>query len=235
VFSFEGLVLASVIFNLPFAIQPAQRGFEAIPVEVREAAACCGMSPLAALWKVELPLAWPGLMTAMVLTFAHTLGEFGIVLMVGGSIPGETKTIAIAIYDRVQAFDDRSAAIMSAVLVAISLFTIASDLLRCRPASGGGCPDGARGDGAGTRRSRSTWPSGWSRASSGAGRAFGVGQDDAPAHHRRALAARVARVRVDGETWLDTAAGVDLPPHRRRVGIVFQNYALFPHMTAART
>lgn len=125
VFSFEGLVVASIIFNLPFAIQPAQRGFEAIPVEVREAASCCGMSPLRSLWSVELPLAWPGLMTAMVLTFAHTLGEFGIVLMVGGSIPGETKTIAISIYDRVQGFDDRSAAIMSAVLVAISLFTIA--------------------------------------------------------------------------------------------------------------
>ena len=125
VFSFEGLVVASIIFNLPFAIQPAQRGFEAIPAEVREAASCCGMSPLRSLWKVELPLAWPGLMTAMVLTFAHTLGEFGIVLMVGGSIPGETKTIAISIYDRVQGFDDRSAAIMSAVLVAISLFTIA--------------------------------------------------------------------------------------------------------------
>ncbi len=124
VFSFEGLVVASVIFNLPFAIQPAQRGFEAIPPEVREAAACCGMSPLRSLWSVELPLAWPGLMTAMVLTFAHTLGEFGIVLMVGGSIPGETKTIAIAIYDRVQGFDDRAAGIMSATLVAISLFTI---------------------------------------------------------------------------------------------------------------
>lgn len=124
VFSFEGLVLASVIFNLPFAIQPAQRGFQAVPPEVREAAACCGMSPLRALWRVELPLAWPGVMTAMVLTFAHTLGEFGIVLMVGGSIPGETKTIAISIYDRVQAFDNRSAGIMSAVLVAISLAAI---------------------------------------------------------------------------------------------------------------
>jgi molybdate transport system permease protein len=125
VFSFEGLVLASVIFNLPFAIQPAQRGFEAIPVEVREAAACSGMSPWTALRKVDLPLAWPGLATAMVLTFAHTLGEFGIVLMVGGSIPGETKTIAIAIYDRVQAFDTDAAARMSAVLVAISFAAIA--------------------------------------------------------------------------------------------------------------
>ena len=125
VFSFEGLVVASVIFNLPFAIQPAQRGFEAVPVEVREAAATCGMSPGRSLWRVELPLAWPGVMTAMVLTFAHTLGEFGIVLMVGGSIPGETKTIAIAIYDRVQAFDNQGAAVMSAVLVGISLITIA--------------------------------------------------------------------------------------------------------------
>ncbi|MCT4576529.1 molybdate ABC transporter permease subunit [Donghicola sp.] len=124
VFSFEGLVLASVIFNLPFAIQPAQRGFEAVPQDIREAAACCGMSPWRSLLQVELPLAWPGLMTAMVLTFAHTLGEFGIVLMVGGSIPGETRTIAIAIYDRVQAFDYDGAAVMSAVLVGISLFTI---------------------------------------------------------------------------------------------------------------
>lgn len=125
VFTFEGLVLASVIFNLPFALQPAQRGFEAIPDALREAAASCGMSPMASLWRVELPLAWPGIVTAMVLTFAHTLGEFGIVLMVGGSIPGETKTIAIAIYDRVQGFDMAGAGVMSAALVAISFFAIA--------------------------------------------------------------------------------------------------------------
>jgi molybdate transport system permease protein len=125
VFTFEGLLIASVIFNLPFAIQPMQRGFEAIAPEIREAAACCGMPPWRALLKIELPLAWPGILTAMVLSFAHTLGEFGIVLMVGGSIPGETKTIAIAIYDRVQAFDDRAAAEMSALLLAISLATIA--------------------------------------------------------------------------------------------------------------
>jgi molybdate transport system permease protein len=125
VFTFEGLLAASVIFNLPFAIQPMQRGFEAIPREVREAAACCGLSPWRALLRIELPLAWPGILTAMVLSFAHTLGEFGIVLMVGGSIPGETKTIAIAIYDRVQAFDDVAAAQMAALLLAISLATIA--------------------------------------------------------------------------------------------------------------
>ncbi len=124
VFSFPGLLLASIIFNLPFAIQPMQRGFEAIATDIRDAAACCGMSPWRIFWRIELPLAWPGIVTAMVLTFAHTLGEFGVVLMVGGSIPGETKTIAISIYDRVQAFDTAGAALMSAVLLALSLAAI---------------------------------------------------------------------------------------------------------------
>lgn len=123
-FSFEGLLLASILFNLPFAVQPVQRAFEAIPTEVREAAACCGMAPWSALLRIEMPLAWPGVLTAMVLSFAHTLGEFGIVLMVGGAIPGETRTVAIAIYDRVQAFDDAGAARMSALLLAFSLTAI---------------------------------------------------------------------------------------------------------------
>ncbi len=124
VFSFEGLLLASVLFNIPFAIQPMQRGFEAIAPEVRDAAACSGLSRWRTLWRIELPLAWPGILSAVVLTFAHTLGEFGVVLMVGGSIPGETKTIAIAIYDRVQAFDTAGAGVMSAVLLLISLLAI---------------------------------------------------------------------------------------------------------------
>lgn len=124
VFSFSGLLFAALIFNIPFAIQPMQRAFEAIPAEVRDAAACCGMTPWQALLRVEIPLAWPGIVTAMVLSFAHTLGEFGIVLMVGGAIPGETRTVAIAIFDRVQAFDNAAAAQMSAVLLAISLVVI---------------------------------------------------------------------------------------------------------------
>jgi molybdate transport system permease protein len=77
------------------------------------------------LRRIELPLAWPGILTGMVLTFAHTLGEFGVVLMVGGNIPGETKTVAIAIYDRVQAFDDVAAGRMAALLLLISLIAIA--------------------------------------------------------------------------------------------------------------
>jgi molybdate transport system permease protein len=132
VFTFEGLLLASVIVNLPFAIQPMQRGFEAIPRDVRDAAACSGMTPWKSFLRVELPLAWPGILTAMVLSFAHTLGEFGVVLMVGGSIPGETKTIAIAIYDRVQAFDEVAAARMAAVLLLISLIAIATTVALSR-------------------------------------------------------------------------------------------------------
>jgi len=124
VFSFEGLLVASILFNIPFAVQPIQRGFEAIPQSVREAAWSCGLSGWATFWKIELPLAWPGIAGATVLTFAHTLGEFGVVLMVGGNIEGETRTIAISIYDRVQAFDNYSAGIMSAILLAISFAAI---------------------------------------------------------------------------------------------------------------
>jgi molybdate transport system permease protein len=123
-FSFEGLVLASVLVNLPFAVQPMQNALAAIPGNLRDAARCCGLAPLEVIRRIELPLALPGLATAVVLTFAHTLGEFGVVLMVGGSIPGETRTIAIAIYDRVQAFDDRSAGVMALVLLVLSLVAL---------------------------------------------------------------------------------------------------------------
>jgi molybdate transport system permease protein len=123
-FTFGGLLLASVVFNLPFAIQPMQRAFEAVSQEVRDAAACCGLSPWRTLWRIELPMAWPGIVSALVLTFAHTLGEFGVVLMVGGNIPGETRTIAVAIYDRVQAFDEHGAAVMSATLLLVCLAAI---------------------------------------------------------------------------------------------------------------
>ncbi len=124
VFSFEGLLVASVLVNIPFAVQPMQRAFEALPLDVREAAQVCGLSPWATFWRVELPLAWPGVLSALVLTFAHTLGEFGVVLMVGGGIPGETKTLALAIYDRTQAFDPVAAGTMSAALLGFSITAI---------------------------------------------------------------------------------------------------------------
>lgn len=125
VFTFEGLLVASVLVNLPFAVQPVQRAFEALPPDVREAAWVSGLTPARTFWRIELPLAWPGVLSAMVLTFAHTMGEFGVVLMIGGSIPGETKTAALALYDRVQAFDTPGAGLMAAALVLVSLVAIA--------------------------------------------------------------------------------------------------------------
>jgi molybdate transport system permease protein len=123
-FSFAGLLVASVIANIPFVVQPIQRAFESVPREVREAAACCGLTPRQRFFRIEIPLAWPGILTAAMLAFAHTLGEFGVVLMVGGNIPGETRTLSIAIYDRMQAFDDRAAGVMAATLLAIAVATL---------------------------------------------------------------------------------------------------------------
>ena len=113
VFSFEGLLLAAAIANLPFVVQPIQRGFEAIPGDVRDAAACCGLTPWQRFARIEVPLAWPSILMASILTFAHTLGEFGVVLMVGGNLPGATRTLSVAIYDRMEAFDDPSAGLHS--------------------------------------------------------------------------------------------------------------------------
>ena len=132
-FSFQGLLLASVVFNIPFAVMPMQRAFESIPAELHDAARTCGLSPWRTLWRIELPLAWGGIVSGLIMTAAHTLGEFGVVLMVGGSIPGETRTIAISIYDKVQAFDMAAAGVMSAMLLGLSLLTLlASSILTRR-------------------------------------------------------------------------------------------------------
>ena len=124
VFTFEGLLAASLLVNLPFMVQPVQRAFAAIPNSLREAAWVSGLSRWQTLWRIELPLAWPGILGGLALTFAHTLGEFGVVLMVGGSIAGETRTLSIAIYDRVQAFDNAGANLMSLLLVGFTLVAL---------------------------------------------------------------------------------------------------------------
>ena len=123
-FSFVGLLVASAIANIPFIVQPIQRGFEAIPADVRDAASCCGLGPWQRFLRIEVPLAWPGILTASILAFAHTLGEFGVVLMVGGNLPGETRTLSVAIYDRMQAFDDRNAGVMAATLLTVAVATL---------------------------------------------------------------------------------------------------------------
>ena len=125
VFSFEGILLASLIVNLPFAVQPIQRALESINPEIREVAQVSGLSQWQIFRLIELPLAWRGVTSAAVMTFAHTLGEFGVILMVGGAIPGETKTVSIAIYDKVQGFDIAGAGLLSLLLLATSLIAIA--------------------------------------------------------------------------------------------------------------
>ncbi|HNV61290.1 MAG TPA: molybdate ABC transporter permease subunit [Rhodoferax sp.] len=123
-FNFAGLVVASLVFNVPFMVQPVQRAFEAIPRNLAEAAAVSGLSGWQTFWRIELPLAWPGVLSAIVLTFVHTLGEFGVVLMMGGNIPGETKTIAVSIYDSVQSFDLQGADRMALLLLLLSLAAV---------------------------------------------------------------------------------------------------------------
>lgn len=119
-FTFSGLVLASMIYSLPFVVQPLQSAFEAIGRAPLEAAAVLGAPPLDAFFTVASPLALRGYLTAVVLGFAHTLGEFGVVLMVGGNIPGRTRVISIAIYEQVETLDFAAAHVLSAALLAFS-------------------------------------------------------------------------------------------------------------------
>lgn len=102
-FTFGGLVVASVIYSMPFVVQPLQQAFEAIPEKVLEAASTLRAGPIDRFFSVAVPLARPGFITAILLGFAHTVGEFGVVLMIGGSIPGETRVLSVAIYDHVEA------------------------------------------------------------------------------------------------------------------------------------
>ncbi|MFM1925874.1 MAG: Sulfate transport system permease protein CysW [Pseudomonadota bacterium] len=124
VFTLEGLLLVSVLVNLPFMVQPIQRAFAAVPNSLREAAWVSGLSGWQTFWRIELPLAWPGLLAGMALTVAHTLGEFGVVLMVGGNIEGETRTLSVSLYDKVQGMDLQSAHVMALALVGISLLAL---------------------------------------------------------------------------------------------------------------
>ncbi len=125
VFTFPGLVIASIIVNLPFAVQPIQLAFNNLPDELREAAWVSGLSPVKTWWHIELPLTWQGILASATLVFAHTLGEFGVVLMVGGNIQGSTRTISIAIYDSVQSFDMTTAGLYSLALLVFSLIALA--------------------------------------------------------------------------------------------------------------
>jgi len=125
-FSFSGLVVASIIYSLPFAVQPLQYAFESLGRRNLEAAWTLGASPLDAFFSVAMPQSARGYLNAAVMSFAHTLGEFGIVLMVGGNIPGETRVISIAIYDHVESLNYSSAHRLSAILLVFAFLALLS-------------------------------------------------------------------------------------------------------------
>lgn len=123
-FTFWGLVIASVFYSLPFMVQPLQTAFEAMGERPLEAAATLRASPLNAFFTVAVPLALPGFLTAGILTFAHTVGEFGVVLMIGGNIPGVTRVVSVQIYDHVEAVEYVQAHRLSAVMLVFSFLVL---------------------------------------------------------------------------------------------------------------
>lgn len=123
-FTFAGLVVASVIYSLPFVVQPLQNAFEAIGERPLEAAATLRASPLDAFFTVAVPLARPGFLTATILGFAHTVGEFGVVLMIGGNIPEQTRVVSVQIYDHVEALEYAQAHWLSAVMLLFSFVVL---------------------------------------------------------------------------------------------------------------
>ena len=124
-FSFEGLVVGSVIYSLPFAVQPLTAGFSLIHPAIVDAARLLGAGPLRILATIFVPLARRSMISAALLTFLHTVGEFGVVLMLGGNIPGSTRTLSIVLYNQVENFDYASAARTAAIMAALSLITLA--------------------------------------------------------------------------------------------------------------
>ena len=124
IFNFSGLVVASCIYSMPFMVQPLQSGFESLNRDMLEASYIAGKSQIVTIFRVALPNIKPALLTATIITFAHTVGEFGVVLMVGGNIPNETKVASVAIYEMVETMDYSSAHIYSAIMVIISFIVL---------------------------------------------------------------------------------------------------------------
>jgi molybdate transport system permease protein len=126
VFTFSGLVVASCFYSLPFMVQPLQSGFESVNKNILEASYIAGKSKLTTILKIALPNIKPSIITAIIITFAHTVGEFGVVLMVGGSIPEETKVASVAIYEMVEVMNYTGAHIYSAIMIVISFVVLLS-------------------------------------------------------------------------------------------------------------
>lgn len=134
-FSFQGLLLASIIYSFPFAVRPFIAGFAGIERYLIEVSWCLGVSRIGTFFRVVCPLAWTGILTGLVLSFAHTLGEFGVVLMVGGNIPGVTRTVSISIFDDVEALNYAQAGTTSLVLLSVSFLALSATYLLQRRGS----------------------------------------------------------------------------------------------------
>ena len=231
-FTFEGLLIASVLYSLPFAVQPFAAEFASVDRRLLEASWSLGVSRLETFRRVVIPLSVRGLVTGIVLSFAHTLGEFGVVLMVGGNLPGVTRTVSISIYDAVQSLDYAAASRTSLLLLIVSfadprvhVFAAAVGMAEaasltagrrgaCTSRSRSGSPAGSR-----STRARRRAPA---RVDAGAVRTVGRRQDDDPAPDRRVSSVPTPGViRFGGDVWCDTARGVwqsaAIPPRRPRV------------------
>lgn len=136
-FTFWGLVLASVLYSLPFMVQPLHTAFEAVGKRPLEVAATLRASPLDTFFSVVVPMAWPGFLTAAMLTFAHTVGEFGVVLMIGGNVPGQTRVASVQIYDHVEALEYSQAHTLAAAMLLFSFVVLlALHVWRTQPNKG---------------------------------------------------------------------------------------------------
>jgi molybdate transport system ATP-binding protein len=231
-FTFWGLVLASVLYSMPFMVQPLQNAFEAVGERPLEVAATLRASPLDAFFSVALPLALPGYLTAAILTFAHTVGEFGVVLMIGGNLPGVTRVASVQIYDHVEALEYAQAHRLAAVMLAFSFLVL---LARFMP----GGPTRKRLESMDNiqARFRLAWP-GFSLdvdlalpnrgvtalfGHSGSGKTTLLRCIAGLERARQGFLSFRGEVWQDGKTWL--------PTHKRPLGYVFQEASLFPHLT----
>ncbi len=248
-FTFSGLVIGSVIYSLPFCVQPMTTAFASVDHELLDASAILGASRWRTFWRIILPLSFPGVVTGFVLSFAHTLGEFGVVLMIGGNIPGATQTVSILIYDQVQALN-YSRRQYNRSLAAGAVPVVALAPLRAAPAQplvslGVALSGREEVNGADSLRARIRKRFGNAEPPS-----FQVDVEfEAPAGVTILFGASGAgkttilhciaglqkpnegSISVGSVALFDSVGGLNLPPNRRQVGYLFQTLALFPHMS----
>ena len=234
-FSFSGLVVGSVIYSLPFAVQPLVAGFSAVEPALVDAARLLGAGPARLVFSLLLPLARRSLLTAAVLSFLHTMGEFGVVLMLGGDIPGATRTLSIVLYNQVEAFDYAAANRTAATLLGLSVMALAAIYAGAVNAEGAMIElalDARRGSFHLQVECRfaSEWTVIFGPSGAGKSTLLRLLSGLPPADCARTAQARIA---LDGRLLTDSASGLWLRPGQRQTSLVAQQAALFPHLSVA--